>query len=796
MKRLQQTTIFSFIGNKKIRSDDINETTLPETTSSSPSASPSCSSVNPSHHHSQSSQLTETELELQRTECHPLDVGNFINSIPSDDYLLLEALENCWTPSENFVFPLSEKRHLRFQRNWLKLYHWLAYSAKAQGALCKVCVLFSQRVGGKGRQDLGSLVVNPFSNWKNAKETFESHQKKEYHIKAMIKAENFTSVVKGRTTDVASMLDSVRQRQAKENREKLKPIVETILLCGRQELALRGTNDAGPVGLEEPAHNDGNFRAMLRYRAKGGDSYLLSHLQSNSSRSMYTSPTIQNELVKICGDIIQEKILTRIKRARYFSILVDETQDISRKQQLALCVRYMDSIKEVIREDFLCFVIVTDVTALGLSNTVISTLNKFDLDLGSLVGQGYDGAAVMSGQYKGVRTLISEKYPRAKFVHCSAHTLNLVIAHSCDIPIIRNCIGTVKSVINFFRTSSLRTDVLDGIIKNKVDSKRHKTLLGLCETRWTEKHESVARFVELYEYVVEALESLQESNNRDTAVQSLQLASTIKTSEFIIALLTLNKIFSYTSNLTKNLQKVNVDLVACVEQVNLILQSIQSSRDTCDQSFNNIYNEAEKLVTGMGDEIKKPRTASRQTQRGNIPSENAEQYYLRNLYIPFIDHVIVELKDRFSEHHKSISYLQLLIPEKCLAAKPEIFKDICELYEKNFASFSAELDMWQKKWTGNGDLLPKTAIEAFLITDGSFFPIIKDLLQILATLPCSTATPERSFSTLRRLKSWLRNSMVNDRLNGLALLSVHREILVSPENVINRFCLKNRNVVL
>jgi len=201
----------------------------------------------------------------------------------------------------------------------------------------------------------------------------------------------------------------------------------------------------------------------------------------------------------------------------------------------------------------------------------------------------------------------------------------------------------------------------------------------------------------------------------------------------------------------------------------------------------------------MGGEIKKPRTVSRQTQRGNVPAENAEQYYLRNLYIPFIDHIIVELRDRFSEHHKSVSYLQLLVPEKCSAAKPEIFKPICDLYDKNLAFFSAELDIWQKKWINiNNDTgsLPRTAIDAFLNADESFFPIIKDLLQILVTLPCSTATPERSFSTLRRLKSWLRNAMVNERLNGLALMSVHREIIVSAEDVINKFCLKNRNIVL
>lgn len=799
MKRLQQTSIFSFIGNKKNKSADVHESKLSE--SSSNPSSPSCSSgLNVENVDLPKLSETVLGLPLEISESNSLDVGNFINVVPVDDYLKLEVLTNCWTPSESYIFPVSENRHLSFQRNWLNLYQWLAYSEKVQGALCRICVLFSQRVGGKGRQDLGSLVVRPFCNWKKAKETFELHQKKDYHINATLKAENFKSVVKGTTSDVASMLDSVRERQAKDNREKLKPIVETILMCGRQEIALRGTNDAGPVGLEEPTHNDGNFRALLRYRAKGQDSHLLRHLQSqhHDSRSMYTSPTIQNELIEICGDLVQENIISRVKIARYFAILVDETQDISRKQQLSLCVRYIDSKKKVVREDFLCFVIVNDVTALGLTNTILSALNTFNLDLGCLVGQGYDGAAVMSGQFKGVRSLISGKYPRAKFVHCSAHTLNLVIAHSCEIPIIRNCIGTVKSVINFFRISSLRTDVLDGIIKNTGDSKRHKTLLGLCETRWTEKHESLARFVDLYEHIVEALEALQEKTNKDTAVQALQLASTITKSEFIIALLTLNKVFSYTSNLTKNLQKVNVDLVACVEHVDLIVQSIQSSRDSCDQSFSIIYKQVEKLVLNMGGEIRKPRTVvSRQTQRGNVPAENAEQYYLRNLYIPFIDHVIVELKDRFSEHHKLISFLQLLIPEKCIATetKPAIFIHICELYDKRFDLFTTEFHMWQNKWI-HDDNVPRTAIEAFLKTDGSFFPIIKDLLQILATLPCSTATPERSFSTLRRLKSWLRNSILNERLNGLALLSVHREIYVSSEDVINRFCLKKRNIVL
>jgi hypothetical protein len=71
------------------------------------------------------------------------------------------------------------------------------------------------------------------------------------------------------------------------------------------------------------------------------------------------------------------------------------------------------------------------------------------LNLDMMVGQGYDGAAVMSGHLKGVRTLISQQYTMAHFVHCAAHTLNLVLAHSSEVSMIRNCVGTVKNIITF-----------------------------------------------------------------------------------------------------------------------------------------------------------------------------------------------------------------------------------------------------------------------------------------------------------------------------------------------------------
>ena len=62
-----------------------------------------------------------------------------------------------------------------------------------------------------------------------------------------------------------------------------------------------------------------------------------------------------------------------------------------------------------------------------------------------------------------------------------------------------------------------------------------------------------------------------------------------------------------------------------------------------------------------------------------------------------------------------------------------------------------------------------------VLTSTDFFPAVRHALLIALTLPATTCTVERSFSTLRRVKTWLRSTMADERLSGLCLLSVHRQ---------------------
>lgn len=349
----------------------------------------------------ESALCTSTQLESH-------DIGYYIGKKITDEEKY-NFLKNRWVPNEFYKFPLSGTRNLKFQRNWLLEFSWLLYSEKLDGAFCRFCFLFCPKEVGKGsHMPTKSLVVTPFCRWKDAKEQFRYHDNLEYHKTSCVMAQSFMDVYEKKTVDVSLQLNTAKQAAIKQNRKFLSSIVETIILIGRQEIALRGHRDSGPISLELPSNNDGNFRSLLRFRVASGDTTLNEHLSRvdsmlSSRATSYTSPRIQNELIEICGTVILDKIISKVNEAECFSVLADETTDISGIEQFSLCVRYTEKTSNgiILREDFLIFVPVNDVTGKGLSFTLLETCKHLKMNLNFLVGQGYDGAAAMSGEFQG-----------------------------------------------------------------------------------------------------------------------------------------------------------------------------------------------------------------------------------------------------------------------------------------------------------------------------------------------------------------------------------------------------------
>jgi len=114
-----------------------------------------------------------------------------------------------------------------------------------------------------------------------------------------------------------------------------------------------------------------------------------------------------------------------------------------------------------------------------------------------------------------------------------------------------------------------------------------------------------------------------------------------------------------------------------------------------------------------------------------------------------------------------------------------------ELYQENIGPRAAvvpEVQRWVNKWKKEDvSTVPSSAIEVPCACHADIYPNVYILLTILGTLPVSSATSECSFSTMRRLKTYLRLSIGNERMTGLALLSMHKDCQIDREKIMNDF---------
>lgn len=114
----------------------------------------------------------------------------------------------------------------------------------------------------------------------------------------------------------------------------------------------------------------GHFREILKYRAKG-DEFLRNVLEGSGKRNKYTSPIIQNEIIQSCNTILLRKLVNVINKSKCFSVLADETTDISTKEQLSICVRYIDENNRL-HDNFLTFFEIDSLTGNDLANSILN----------------------------------------------------------------------------------------------------------------------------------------------------------------------------------------------------------------------------------------------------------------------------------------------------------------------------------------------------------------------------------------------------------------------------------------
>lgn len=197
------------------------------------------------------------------------------------------------------------------------------------------------------------------------------------------------------------------------------------------------------------------------------------------------------------------------------------------------------------------------------------------------------------------------------------------------------------------------------------------------------------------------------------------------------------------------------------------------------------------------------RIATLQSYRANHNVENSEQYYIVTVFIPFIEHFMNQLELRLLKQKNLLSNIQNILPKTVVEINEKEINECINTILNQWPDFinandnivKKEALFWKQRWV-DSDEQPNNFIDALNFCDKRIFPNIFNILKICATLPVTIATPERSFSTLKRIKTYLRNVTGQNRLNGLAHMSIHREVPLNVEEIIEKFAQKNRRLSL
>ena len=173
----------------------------------------------------------------------------------------------------------------------------------------------------------------------------------------------------------------------------------------------------------------------------------------------------------------------------------------------------------------------------------------------------------MAGKDNGVQARIRNTYPKAVFVHCSSHRLNLVVHDLNSVADVRNTIGTVKYIIKFFRDSPKRRRLVPNIPL-------------LCETRWSAKYKSIRIFSENFCDIYAQLEQLEanQHESQSTRQTAHQLRCAAGTTVFLICLKIIAKYSGMLQPVTQQLQAVDMDMVGVRDHIDLLIKAFRAHR--------------------------------------------------------------------------------------------------------------------------------------------------------------------------------------------------------------------------
>jgi hypothetical protein len=614
-----------------------------------------------------------------------------------------------------------------------------------------------------------TFVSVGFRNWKNAITCFQKHERSAAHIFSISQLEQ-----KSGNKSVATQLSNkVRSDQVTAFGVLMK-IITSVRYLAKHGLALRGhESDAG------------NLQGLLNLRETDCPDL---KVWRNTRYKNYTSWAIQNELLELMSHAVVRQMCINIRAAGAFAVMVDGTTDITVQEQESIVVRYVDH-DLVPQEVFLGFFAQSNgTTGQALTAMLLDVFIRLALPLASLRGQTYDGASSMSGKYNGTQAMVAKQQPLALFVHCLMHAGNLVAQEAMETcSIIQDAASLTNDVAATCNRSTKLTSILRSI---QAETNNRGSLRPLCPTRVLVRGAALKAVLAQHASLGEALAEYAEASSGEPASKARGLLKQINSGEFILGIMMALPALDLLENLNRAVQSRSFTISGAVQAMQVTCNGLETLRT--EESFHKLFAACITRCTELDVEAPVLPRVHNRPKRFEVGTTRNHQWgsaeeYFRVQNIKFIDSAISQLKRRYEQPGLQ-TYMKLesiLVKPANSCSELEVIAAVQQYSELDGSILKTQLAM-VKQMIGADTLTLDLVVSKLVGMDPvvrNLFPQVEVLVRLLLTIPCSSAEAERSFSGLRRLKTYLRNSMSQARLNHLAILHVHQELCDSIDLV-------------
>ncbi|KAI5614329.1 THAP domain containing 12a [Silurus asotus] len=581
-----------------------------------------------------------------------------------------------------------------------------------------------------------------------------------------------------------------------DEREYLRSLFDVVVMMGRQNIPLQGHADKEP---RSKAFTPSNFQALLEFRINAGDEALRRRFETSRTSLEFCSSTQLRQILEVGEKCVCKELLSEVKEARFFSLVMENVEDIAGENRVPTFVRFVDQ-NNCLREEFLGFLAFEGDAESIAESLCTEIFERNGLSMEDCRGQTFFSTGVHSSKAKAVAAKLSERYPLAVLTPSSAHALNICLANSMDLTSVHLVTSTLNKIDAFFSRSPVLLDQLESAISIYYQGNEEKAsaLKQACRSDWTHQHDTFEVAIDLLESLLLCMDSIHDNEEQkwsdEIAHKAFVVSEALADFEFVMALVVLKNTLSFSRAFGKNLQGQTNEVFFAANSLTAVLHSLNEVLENIEVYHEFWFEEAVNLAAALEIPVKIPRLFFRK-QRPDAGDEiQPETYYKVHLTFPVVSQVIKELSEFFSENHLNALRSLSFVPAIMAQLKFNTEESSADVYKNdlpNPETLPTELNCWKIKWKHGTKnvMVPSTIYETLQLSDVKFFPNVCALLKVLQCLPVQSLADEGCSEARRRLTAYLKDTPPKHRHKSLAQFSINCTVRVDVDLMVEAYLL-------